>query len=403
MVPILISALVGLISIGFLFLVRNLLRTSQSQQEAHFKSLQENFEAMQRNLLFNQKEFERTADSKNAVLRTELSQELSTNRKELQTGLLQSTQVMESRVTALDRRLEERLKDISDRVSSKLEENVKEGFKHFEKVQEHLKGAEQQLSQLNVVGQSINDLNNLLKLPHLRGGFGEGSLERLLADFLPTGSFELQYQISRNSAERVDAIIRYPNFVLPIDSKFPREAVIALFETNDPSLLAQARKQLYDVVKGLARQIKEKYIKPEHGTSEMALLFVPSETLYFEIIRDQRLGEELSKQKVFVVSPNTLAITLQSISIAKTYYEMSKGVEKTISDIRKARQHFEHFEKKFDEVGNTLGRAQTAYTAATTHLSRYESAVTRLIGTENVESSEGALLQVSSPPPELNP
>lgn len=346
----------------FFFLFQKISHSNQVQLQGGFKLLQDSFESLQRNLVLGQKEFERAHDSKNLSLRTEL---------------------------------ENRLKDLTQQVGSKLEQNLKEGFTHFEKVQSHLKQAELQLLNLNTVGQSINELNNLLKLPHLRGGFGEALLEKLLSDLLPPGSFELQYKIAPNATERVDAIIRYPNAVLPIDSKFPREQILPLFETNDPAKLEVARKNLADVMKVQAKQIRDKYIHPEHGTTEMALLFVPSETLYFEILRHVKLCEELGRLKVFAVSPNTLAVTLQALALARSYYEMAKGVEKTIQDIRKAQQHFKNFEGRFDEVGNSLNKAQNAFNMATTHLTRYESAVTRLSGSDT-PSTEGL------PPPSNN-
>lgn len=385
-------------------LVFFLIRSNQSNLQGGFRLLQENFEALQRNLLIHQKEFERSNDTKAVSLRTEIAQELQNNRKELQHGLGLTTQALEQKVSNIDNRLDTRLKDLSNGVQSKLEQNLKEGFLHFEKVQEGLKQTEKQLLNLNVVGQSINDLNNLLKLPHLRGSFGEAMLERLLSDLLPSDGYELQYRIVPNSTERVDAIIRYPKAVLPIDSKFPREQVLPLFETNDPAKLEVARKQLSDVMKGLARSIREKYIRPEHGTTEMALLFVPSETLYFEILRDARLGEELARNKVFAVSPNTLAVTLHAISIARAYYDMAKGVEKTIMEVKKARQHFQNFESRFDEMGNSLTKAQNAFQTASTHLSRYGSAVSRLTGAEpSAElSAEAAPAQGPALEPPLN-
>jgi DNA recombination protein RmuC len=278
-------------------------------------------------------------------------------------------------------------------VQAKLEANLKQGFENFEKVQMHLKQAELQLLNLNTVGKSINDLNDLLKLPHLRGNFGEAILERLLADLLPVDGYELQYRIVPGSLERVDAVIKYPTCVLPIDSKFPREQVLALFTEADPAALELGRKALYDVMKGLARQIKEKYIRPEHGTTEMALLFVPSETLYFEVLRNLKLCEELQRQKVFMVSPNTLSITLHAIAISRDYYEMAKGVEKTLSDVKKAQQHFDNFERRFDEVGSALGKAQSAFNTASTHLSRYSGAVNRLTGLESEPTVTPALTE----------
>jgi DNA recombination protein RmuC len=331
-----------------------------------------------------------------------LERSLSASRQELQAGILASTQALETKFQSLEQQVGLRLETIGKSVESKLNENLKEGFRHFEKVQEHLQAAELKLASLNVVGQSISDLNQLLKLPHLRGGFGEATLERLLSDFLPVGAFELQYCIVPGTTERVDAIVRLARQILPIDSKFPREQVLPLFESQDPAVLEVARKALSDYVKEQAKQISEKYIRPEHGTTEMALLFLPSETLYFEVIRNGKLFEHLTKLKVFPVSPNTLSISLKSVAIAQEYYDLARGVEKTIEDVRKARRHFEHFEKKFDDLGKGLRKAQEAFETANTHLSRYENSVFRLVGeTEAIAGPDSAIAAdaLHRPPP----
>jgi DNA recombination protein RmuC len=309
-----------------------------------------------------------------------LERALTQNRSELQTGLFQTTEALQARFQSLETQVSGRLEKIGQNVENKLNENLKEGFQHFAKVQEHLAAAELKLASLNVVGQGISDLNQLLKLPHLRGGFGEATLERLLADFLPVGSYELQYTIVPNSSERVDAIVKLGRQILPIDAKFPREQVLPLFESNDPVQLEIGRKNLSDFIKGEAKSIAEKYIRPEHGTTDMALLFLPSETLYFEVIRNGKLFEHMTRLKIYPVSPNTLAMGLHSMSVAQEYYEMAKGVEKTIEDVKKARKHFDNFEKKFDDIGQGLKKAQMAYETAHTHLGRYESSVYRLMG-----------------------
>jgi DNA recombination protein RmuC len=311
---------------------------------------------------------------------------LGQNRAEMQSGLGKTTQALEVKFQSLEQQVGLRLETIGKNVEAKLNENIKEGFKHFEKVQEHLKAAELKLQSLNTVGQSISDLNSLLKLPHLRGGFGEATLERLLADFLPIGSFELQYQIVPHSTERVDAVVKLARQILPIDSKFPREQVLPLFESQEPGALEAARKTLAEWVKGQAKQISEKYIQPGHGTTDMAMLFLPSETLYFEVVRNGKLFEDMTKLKVFPVSPNTLAIGLRSVVMAQEYYDMSRGVEQTIEDVTKARRHFDNFGKKFEEVGKGLKKAQDAFETANFHLGRYQTSVYRLTG-----GSEGEL------------
>lgn len=376
----------GIFLLGFVVLALWLQRSQQSQSQLGFKLLSDSFDNFQRNLLFAQKEYERSQDVKNSTLRSELSESLQQNRAELQKGLHQASQNLDVKVTSLEKKLETRLGDLTQSVGNKLELNLKEGFLHFDKIQEHLKKAEIQLIGLNQVGQSINDLNNLLKLPHLRGGFGEAMLESLLTDLLPQDCFELQYRIVPHSTERVDAVIKYPNAVLPVDSKFPKEQVLGLFETQDPNKLESARHTLYEVMRTLARQIREKYIHPEHGTTDMALLFVPSETLYFEMLRNVKLCEELSKNKVFAVSPNTLSVTLHAVSVARNYYEMAKGVEKTILEVKKSQQHFEKFESRFEEIGNSLQKAQASFGVAGTHLTRFRSAIGRLTGLESSES-----------------
>jgi len=330
-----------------------------------------------------QKKFEDLSDSQSQSARAargELAQSLDASTKALQArfeGLENKTaQSLES----IRGKVDERLQSISDQVQAKLEKNIQEGFAHFKAVQEHLKAAEEQLRNVGVVGDSINQLNSLLKLPHLRGKFGEAELSRLLADFLPAASFEEQVAIVPGSREAVDAVVKFPKFKLPIDSKFNREAILPLFETNDPAQLSAARLQLAAAIKAQAKSIAEKYIRPEHGTTDIALMFLPSETIYFEVIRDGELLAAIHKLNVFPVSPNTLVISLRSIAMSMSQFEFAKSVEKTLEQIRQAQKHFGNFEKKFEEVGKGLQKAQDAYQTATSHLTRFSNRVVSLTG-----------------------
>lgn len=317
-----------------------------------------------------------------------LTAQLLRSRKESRYVLTTTTQTLEEKFRQLEAgtqeqielmraKVDERLQVIGQDVQAKLDENMQEGFRHFERVQEHLQAAERQLQTVGAVGVSINELNRLLKLPHLRGGFGEASLERLLRDFLPAHLFELQSTL--DGAGRVDVLVKFPRASLPIDSKFPREQVLNLFETTDPKKLKEARRILRKVLRMEAKRIS-KYIRPDLGTMDMAVMFLPSEILYFEVIRDQRLWEDLGKQQVFPASPNTLAIMLRSIAIAHDYYEMAASVEKTLENLQKAQRHFALFEKKFNAIGQGLESARDAYQVANTHLNRYSGSVVRLTG-----------------------
>jgi DNA recombination protein RmuC len=276
--------------------------------------------------------------------------------------------------------IDRKLLEITGNVQQKLDQNIKEGFSHFEKVQEHLRNAEEQLRSVGTLGNSIHDLNNLLKLPHLRGKFGEVSLERLLQDFLPAQMYSLQTG-PEGSAGRADAMIHFPDRDLPIDAKFPREQVLALFEGGDNAEIEEARKIFGRVLKEQAKRVKL-YIQPENKTTDMALLYLPSETLYMEAVRNRDLWEELGRMKVFPCSPNTLLVTLQSISMVHKWFQVQEGLTRSMEAFGKAQKSMEHFESKFTVIGKSLEKAQDAFSTASTHLKNYKTRVSILTETE---------------------
>ncbi len=316
-------------------------------------------------------------------LNTALEQHLCAGRQEQANSLkleiaALTTQTKES-VEAIRTDVGEKLAAITNTVQVKLDQNIKDGFAQFEKVQNHLNEAQEQLKNLGVIGASINDLNNLLKMPHLRGRFGEQGLERLLEDFLPRHMYDLQASPDGEGPGRADAVIKFPDRMLPIDAKFPREQVLALFETNDPQALDRARVEFERVMKEQAKRIAG-YIRPENGTTDMALMYLPSETLYMEAVLNAELSEWLNKRRVYPVSPNTLIVTLQSIQMVFKMYEYAKGHERATEELKKAQNAFGHFENRFEELGKSLSKAQDAFEVAKGHLTRYRNRVTGLTG-----------------------
>lgn len=291
---------------------------------------------------------------------TRLFQDFSAQRSEIQQTLVSTHGSVNQRIGTLETQL------------------LKEQFQSFEKLQALLHQTDLKLKEIDRLGASIQDLGKLLRLPHLRGGFGENLLERILTDMLPSRLFALQYAIDPDSKERVDAIVRLPNQVLPIDSKFPREQVLPLFDSADPQQIKLGRKMLADQLKILARDIAKKYIRPELGTTPLALIFLPSETLYFEALHQTELFEELAKYRVYPTSPNTLAVTLHSIELANQYYEMAKGVEKTLQELQKSRSLLHKFTQKFEEVGKLQKRSLDMFDESVNALKRFEGSVTKL-------------------------
>jgi DNA recombination protein RmuC len=330
--------------------------------------------------------------------RQEQAERLAETRAELAGALAMTTSALKSEFDRLNQqtaeslerireRVDAKLLAITEQVQSKLDQNIKEGFAQFEKVQQHLRAAEEQLREVGALGDSINDLNNLLKLPHLRGQFGEASLERLLSDFLPAHMFELQASV--NGSGRVDAMIQFPDRRLPIDAKFPREQVLALFESTDKAEIEEARGEFVRVMKTEAKRIRA-YIQPEHGTTEIALMYLPSETLYMEAVRNRDLADWLNQQHVFPASPNTLLMTLQTIALVHKWYEVASRFEKSRQELAKAQKSFDHFQNQFENVGKSLSKAQEAFDKASTHLKTYRGRVSALSGQEQLELEAGA-------------
>lgn len=340
------------------------------------------------------REIRDSVDGQLAEGRREQSQHLLDSRAEMTRSLAQTTSDLKVEFDGLNQtttqsldsirdRVDCRLLEITQQVQDKLDQNIKEGFAQFEKVQQHLRAAEEQLREVGAIGHSINDLNNLLKLPHMRGQFGEASLERLLADFLPAHMYAFQASPGEGGG-RADAVIYFPDRKLPIDAKFPREQVLAIFESTVEAEVDAARVEFVRVMKTEAKRIKA-YIQPENGTTDIALMYLPSETLYMEAVRNRDLADWLNQQHVFPVSPNTLLMTLQTIALVHKWYEVASRFEKSRLELSKAQKSFDHFQSQFENVGKSLNKAQEAFDTASKHLKTYRGRVSVLSGQEQLE------------------
>ena len=142
-------------------------------------------------------------------------------------------------------------------------------------------------------------------------------------------------------------------------------------------------------MKAEAKRIQQ-YIQPENGTTEIALMYLPSETLYMEVIRNRELGDWMNEQHVFPVSPNTLLMTLHTISLVHKWYEVATRFEKSRAELAKAQKSFDFFQNQFENVGKNLNKAQEAFETAQRHLKNYRGKVTALSGQEQLELETAA-------------
>ena len=168
-----------------------------------------------------------------------------------------------------------------------------------------------ELGKVQEVGHNIKEFQEFLRSPKLRGNIGEMVLKELLGQMLPKKTFNLQY--SFKSGETVDAAIQTEAGLVPIDSKFPMENFRKMMGAETDKEGDSARKVFVNDVRKHIRAIAGKYILPDEGTIDYALMYIPSEAVYYEIVNDPDLFDYAGKNKVLPVSPTTFYAYMKAI------------------------------------------------------------------------------------------
>jgi len=230
----------------------------------------------------------------------------------------------------------------------------------------------QQQEEAQKLGSQLKDL---LQSPKLRGNYGEVILEEMLDRVLPKGIWEKQYPFT--GGEHVDAVIKVKGIIIPIDSKFPRDDYQRYMEAPDEGKKLHW-KNYEDAVKKQIKSISDKYVRPEEGTSEFALMFIPSEAIYYETIAEKNyLGtpstiyEFAEKNHVVLVSPNTFYAFLQIIIIGIRNIDVMKNAKKLQEGLDSLKKSFELFYKKHEDIGKNINNISTAYRIGDDHVKRY--------------------------------
>ena len=224
-----------------------------------------------------------------------------------------------------------------------------------------------------------NSLKYLLQTPKLRGSYGEEILEDMLDKVLP-GMWERQFSIE--DGERVDAVIKYKDVIIPIDAKFPREIYERYLNAEGEEEKRKNWKLYEEGMKVQISSIRNKYIKPHKGTSDFALMFIPSESIYYETIAEKNhfgqpcnLYEFARNNKVIAVSPNTLYAFLQVVMMGIRNLDIIKSAKKLQEALLKIEKNFGNFYAKYEDIGQALDKAQGAFRVGETHIKRFKSSV----------------------------
>jgi DNA recombination protein RmuC len=222
------------------------------------------------------------------------------------------------------------------------------------------------------LARGVERLDSILRVPKLRGIVGERSLETMLGEVLPERFWSLQHRFSDGRV--VDAVIRLGELLVPVDAKFPLEAFRRMTEAEDESAARVSRKELDRAVKARVDEIAGRYLRPDEGTTDFALMFIPAEGVWGEVIASGELLDHALAQRVLPVSPaslyaylSTVAFGLRGLDVEATAREIVRGlgaVEQELGrlaqDVEVLGRHLHHAGQRHLEVERRLGVVSAA-------------------------------------------
>ncbi len=281
---------------------------------------------------------------------------------------------LERRLTDLMINQMKEIRNSQDGASRVLHEQIRSFTKETTRIREGLKQIQEKV-------QDVSSFQDIFKSPKLRGQWGEASLEYILGQHFPSELWKKQYVFS--SGEKVDAVLKLPNGkVLPIDSKFSSEN----FERMVQALL-EKEKGLYkrNFIRDLKLRIDEicsKYILPSEGTVDFALMYIPAEAIYYEIMFNLRKDDVASyawRKKVVLTSPNTIYLTLRTIEHWFKDTQISKQTQEILKRLNRINQDAERLMGDFRKLGNHLRHAVSSYDSSEKRLNLFSDRVEKLL------------------------
>lgn len=326
-------------------------------------------------------------------LQTDLYQQLNEVRQVLHQNLTENRDRSDQRLEIINQNLnqsvrdmqtsnEKRLEEMRQTVEEKLEQTLQNRLKaSFETVSKQLESVNQGLGQMKSVAQDVGTLNKVLSNTKTRGILGELQLGQIIEDIMTSNQYEREFATVSGSSERVEYAIKLPGntdgdyVYLPIDSKFPLEDYYRLeeaYELGDKEQIELYRKSLLNSIKRFAKDIQNKYLNPPE-TTNFGIMFLPTEGLYSEVVRNAAFFDNLRRQENIVVAgPSTLSALLNSLSVGfKTL-----NIQKNANDISKI---LGNVKIEFGKFGNMLAKAQKQLNTANNTLESLVSTRTNAI------------------------
>ncbi len=240
--------------------------------------------------------------------------------------------------------------------------------------------------EIAAIGRDISSLEEILGSPKPRGGFGEFMLGELLAGSLPGRYYDLQYTF--RNGRRVDGILKLSGGLLSIDSKFPLENFSRILDAPGEGERTRARRDFAADCKKHIDAIASSYILPEEGTLDFALMYVPAENVYYEMIINSRPGgpsapgeglmDYAFSKKVIPVSPNTFYLYLQTIVMGLKGFEIGERTGEILKGLARLERDFAGLVSDFDTLGRHLGNASVKHGDMAAKVRGFEAALKRI-------------------------
>ena len=321
--------------------------------------------------------------------------QLSASRLEMQNALAAQAQVVTAQINQLISSVTQQFGQVRQDLQSgiadtgKLAANAQRDVsQQLQSATEAVRNISQQLGAVQKAGDDLtkasSQLQAILGGAKTRGMLGELGLERLLEDALPQGAYIIQHRFG--TGDVVDAVVRSGDHLLCIDSKFPLDAYRRLIDTGE-----DARKEFSQAVRKHVDAIASKYILPAEHTLDIALMFVPSETVYYELLmtedgKNGRLDQYCRAKCVLPVSPNTLFAYLSAILMGLRGMQIEQNAKRLLGELGGLSKQLELFNDVFGRLGNQLRHAQQNYEEADARLTRARTSLEQI--------SQGALTEI---------
>lgn len=279
-------------------------------------------------------------------------------------------------------RLDRKFKELSDErkndsTAQVMNQNLQAMHKRLDDAARQFGIMGQELRSMQAIGKNIDDLRTAFFSPKLRGNFGEQVLNTMLETNFPKESYEVQHKFK--DGQTVDAVIRTPDGLIPVDSKFPVDNYRKMMQATTDEARAAERNEFFKAVRKHISDIAKKYILPAEGTLGFAVMYVPSEGIYYEIISDTDELSDLARQmKVLMTSPNTMSYFLHILRLGHERIRIEKNVQRVLELLAGFQQETAKFGETLGVLARHVTNAKNAMDSATGEYDRLNSKIDQI-------------------------